>query len=660
MTHITVVQCRLIAPESTLQHIWKMMAQQQTPLINQLLHDINTHPDINTWLTANQLPSKLVETLAQPLKTQSPYQGLPGRFITSAIILVKEMYASWFAIQTQKRLSLEGKKRFLTILKSDKQLIQDSQTDFLTLCYKAQQLLKRTQNKLKLDEPQHSEKAHWSIINALYPAYNNAKTPISRAAFALLIKNNGQVPDTPENPDYYQQRRKRKEIQIRRLEEQLKASLPKGRILDSKHWENTLKLAQTPITTIEEITSLQTQLLQKYSHLPFPVFYGTNTDLTWFKNPQGRICVKFNGLNQYPFQIACNKRQYPWFQRFFTDYQSYKSHKQQVPTGLMVLRSARLLWQPTNGQGEPWNTHHLSLHCAIDNDLWTISGIQQVKQQKILQTEQKIANFHSKALEKELTPNQQQRLKASQTSLNLLKTFDINEFFPSKCSLYQGSPDIILGVSIGLENPATIAIINISTQEILTYRTTKQLLSRTRKVRNKKPNSNNSNQSLSSAYKQISNYELFLQYQQQKHHNQHQRHNAQINDANNNYGEANLGLYLNRLLAKAILELAQQYQVSLIILPSLKNKRELIESEIRAKAELKYPGCKEKQDSYAKDYRTNVHQWSYQQLIKCIESKAAQIGIDTATGKQMNLETSQDQARNLVLNFCQKFSPTQV
>ncbi len=132
MTHITVVQCRLIAPEGTLQHIWAMMAQQQTPLINERLHNINTHPDINTWLTANQLPSKLVETLAQPLKTQPPYQELPGRFITSAITLVKEMYASWFAVQTQKRLSLDGKKRFLSLLQSDEQLLQDSQTDFDT------------------------------------------------------------------------------------------------------------------------------------------------------------------------------------------------------------------------------------------------------------------------------------------------------------------------------------------------------------------------------------------------------------------------------------------------------------------------------------------------------------------------------------------------
>ena len=642
MTHITVVQCRLIAPEITLEHIWTMMAQQQTPLINQLLHHVNTHPDINTWVTANQLPSKIVETLAQQLKTQPLYQELSGRFITSAITLVKEMYASWFAIQLQKRLSLDGKKRFLSLLQSDEQLMQESQTDFQTLCSKAEQLLKRTQNKLKPEEPQN----HSSLINAIYTAHSQAKSPLSRAAFALLIKNSGQVPETPENPEYYQQRRKRKEIQIRRLEEQLKASLPKGRILDSKHWENALKLAQTPITTIEEITSLQTQLLQKYSHLPFPVSYGSNTYLTWFKNPQGRICVKFKGLSKYSFEIACNKRQYPWFQRFFTDYQCYKHYKRKIPSGLILLRSAHLLWQSSNVQGEPWKTHHLSLHCAIDNDLWTISGMEKVKAQKILKTEQTITNFHTKALEKELTYNQQQRLKANQTSLNLLKTFDIGELFPSKCSLYQGTPGLILGVSIGLENPATIAIINISTQEILTYRTTKQLLSRTRKVRNKKPDSNKSNKNSSSVYKQISDYELFLQYQQQKHHNKHQRHQAQIHDAKNNYGEANLGLYLNRLLAKAILEIAQQYQVSLIILPLLKNKRELIESKIRAKAELKIPGCKEKQDRYAKDYRTNVHEWSYQQLIKCIESKAAKIGIDTVTGKQINIGTSQDQARS--------------
>ena len=51
-----------------------------------------------------------------------------------------------------------------------------------------------------------------------------------------------------------------------------------------------------------------------------------------------------------------------------------------------------------------------------------------------------------------------------------------------------------------------------------------------------------------------------------------------------------MGEYVDRLIAKAIIELAQKYQVSAIAVPQIEDMREIVQSEIKAKAEAKIPG----------------------------------------------------------------------
>jgi hypothetical protein len=48
MSQITI-QCRLVACEPTRQQLWTLMAERNTPLINELLAQISQHPDFETW-----------------------------------------------------------------------------------------------------------------------------------------------------------------------------------------------------------------------------------------------------------------------------------------------------------------------------------------------------------------------------------------------------------------------------------------------------------------------------------------------------------------------------------------------------------------------------------------------------------------------------------
>ena len=56
MSQITI-QCRLIANEPTRRQLWELMAQKNTPLINELLEQVGQHPDFPTWRQNGKLPA---------------------------------------------------------------------------------------------------------------------------------------------------------------------------------------------------------------------------------------------------------------------------------------------------------------------------------------------------------------------------------------------------------------------------------------------------------------------------------------------------------------------------------------------------------------------------------------------------------------------------
>lgn len=95
--------------------------------------------------------------------------------------------------------------------------------------------------------------------------------------------------------------------------------------------------------------------------------------------------------------------------------------------------------------------------------------------------------------------------------------------------------------------------------------------------------------------------------------------------------------------------IAKTYSAGSIVLPQLQDMREIIQSEVQARAEKKIPGYKEGQQNYAKDFRVSVHRWSYGRLIESIQIQAAKTGIFIETGPQPIRETQQEQARDLAL-----------
>ncbi len=636
---VITIQCRLVAKESSLRYLWELMAQKNTPLVNELLQAIVQHSDFESWLQKGSIPQATIKALCDSLKNDPRFSGQPGRFYTSAISLVSYNYKSWFALQKRRQQKIEGKERWLNLLKSDGELEEECDRTLEEIRAKASQILNQFQPQTENAETPPREATQKkkgkkskstpfkgkaaSLFNTLFNAYAQTKDSLERCTLAYLLKNNGEVSLVEEDPEAYQQRRRKKEIEIERLKEQLKSRHPKGRDLTAEKWLETLEAARTQQPESEaEAATWQANLLRNSSPVPFPVNYETSEDLKWFKNEAGRICVWFNGLSEHHFEVRCDNRQLHWFERFFQDQQIKRQNNNQHSSSLFTLRSGRIGWQECSGEGEAWNVHHLKLYCSLDTRLWTAEGTEQVAQEKAAE----VSKILTKTKQKDdLNKKQLAFIKRGETMLAR-----INTPFPRPSKpLYQGQSAIVVGVSLGLEKPATVAVIDVPGDRLLTYRNIKQLLG--------------------------DHYPLLNRRRQQQRSLSQKRQKAQKQGAANEFGESELGQYIDRLLAKEIVAIARIYQAGSIALPKLTDIREILHSEMQTRVEKKIPGYKEAQDKYAKQYRVNIHRWSYGRLMDAITSQSAKVGIVIEVGKQPSEGRPQDKARELAISaYCDR------
>jgi IS605 OrfB family transposase len=572
----------------------------------------------------------LVSDLCKSLKNEPLYAGQPSRFYLSGTTLINYIYKSWLKLQQRRRFKLEGQERWLSMLKSDTELLKECECSLDILRSKAREILSDIETAIAKAQRKSNSKKVPKKLSLLFDLYDDAEEDdiLTSSAICYLLKNGSKLPkpDKLEDLKKFTQHRRKLVIKIERLRNQIDGSRPNGRDLTGEQWVETLiTAANTVPKDNEEARIWQDILLTKPKSLPFPITYETNEDLKWHKNEAGRLCVRFNGLSEHIFQIYCDRRQLYWFQRFLKDQEIKKDGKDSHSSGLFTLRSAKLAWKEDKKKntGKPWNDNHLVLFCTVDTRLWSAEGTQVVRKEKEAKLLKTIDNMKEKG---ELTANQQAFVQRKSTTLVKLH----NSFPRPSRQLYQGNPNVILGVAMGLDKPATVAIVDGKTGKAIAFRSIKQLLGK--------------------------NYRLLNRQRQQKQDLCHLRHKAQKHSADNQKGESNLGEYVDRLIAKAIVNSAQEYQVSAIAVPKIEDMREIVQSEIKAKAEAKIPGYEEGQKKYAKQYRINIHNWSYGRLIESISTQANKLGIAIVEVKQPVRGSPREEAKDMAISLYTKNS----
>lgn len=623
---LVTIHCDLVASELVRHHLWTLMAEQNTPLINELLKEVSQHPEFEAWQQQGSIPPKAVKDLCKRLRVDFP--GQPGRFYQSADLMVTYAYESWLATEQQLRRRLDGKRRWLRIVKSDAELIDISQSSLDRIRCQARQVLAR----LDADTTVKSNK---DLMGRLFDAYEKADDSLVQCAIAYLLKNGGTLPEINEDPDNFAHRLRRKQIQIERLEARLIARLPKGRDLTGQEFIETLAIATQQIPeSVIQFQEWQARLRRQPTSLPYPIIFGGSSDLRWSKTADGRLTVNFKGIEKYlreidpnhkdalkktqefPFKIYCDRRQLSIFERFYKDWQAYRTDSDTYPEGLMTLRSATLAWREECKNDSPWNANRLSLHCTYDTRLMSAEGTADIQQQKLIRATQILSG---KPPDDQLTPQQESFYKRMTSRVSRL------QYAPARPSenRYHGNPDILLGLSLGLSEPVTVAVVNGPSGKTLTYRNTRTLLKE--------------------------NYRLLRRKRQLQAQNARQRHKNNIRGVAHQPSESELGKHVDYLLAKAIVELAKVYHTGSIVLPNLKYYQDSIASDLKARAQKKCPGSIEAQKAYTKQVQINLQKWSYCRLIESVSMKARKAGIVIETGLQPARGKLYAQASNIAL-----------
>ncbi|PSB22940.1 hypothetical protein C7B76_02030 [filamentous cyanobacterium CCP2] len=421
---------------------------------------------------------------------------------------------------------------------------------------------------------------------------------------------------------------------------------------------------------------------------------------------QERLCVRFKGeeLKNHHFGVYCDRRQLPVFKQFLTDREVQKQRKdtEKFMGGIFTLRSARLVWKEDTERLQrkrasttsllwlkflfamqreetvtdkeldswiisflcintifPWQSHRLYLHCTIDSRLLTAEGTKEVIAQKTAATQQYLEQFKPETAtpkpqaverveEERQTPQARGGTTVKKKETTLARSKNPPPARPSRL-LYKGRSDIAAVVVVSRFAIVAVAIVNTQTQEILEFQKIKDLLTEHRSdvlEERLKKHQGMLKGGRSLEQLQLQQYRLVKRWRKHRKKNLTQRQEEQKRGLyKRSNQESNLAQYLNRLLAKRIVQLCQTYQVGMIVLPELGNIGENFECEIQAKARQKFPGDNvQLQKQYLKELRMRMHRWNYKNLLHAIRQYATPARIPVTTRWQPKEGALRDKA----------------
>jgi hypothetical protein len=652
-----------------------------TQLCKELNDRVGQHSDFETWKQEQSIPAETLKSLWNAARGHSPYQEMPERFTRSAWFKIQNIYAGWFKTQAKLLNRWNGLNRWLDMAESDDQLVEISGYKLEEIQARANQIVSEAKARLKqakppTDKDAKSKKAQKhpqpakdqetstddqtpegsnegsgadrSLANELFETYFSLlqadSSLFDRCAIVHLLKNNCKIATKPENPTVFAANYRKKQKQAQRAEKQLAARLPQVRDLGDEAMKALSDGIQVVTLDNAEFTVQLANLQRKSNPVPYPVLLYSSDDVEWHlikrKNPttqkiEERIFVKLRGCKsylrkqlkkldlkqndlrkEYIFEVCCDRRQLQTFQIFLKDWQIYVSDRNKYPITLFAFRSAALIWRQSTENGI--STLQPYLKCTVDHKRLSAEGAELVRAEEIAKVHQKLANYEAKQQGgEELTEDQHKDLKKTKSQLAAL-----NHPYPRPSKPpYRGNLNIIVGVSFSREQLATVAVVDCSTQKVLAYRSLRQLLG--------------------------GEYEKLSAYRLEQGRNANERHQQQKRGKVSTLAESNQGQHLDRLIAKAIVEVVQEFKASSLALPDLTGLRESLQSELEAKAEWKHPGDRAKQDEYKKQYKINLHRWSYGRLTQCIEERAGKVGVPIEQRQQFTKGDFKDKARQI-------------
>lgn len=462
----------------------------------------------------------------------------------------------------------------------------------------------------------------------------------------------------------------------------------------SKNSKLGFHLIQSLPSKIEQLVfnswedSIQTKLdnfLRDPKSLPYPIGFGYDSVTSWRTNGSGKIFFKLNGLGHLIFEVRCHRRQLPLIKTFLKDWQTkeLQPRQQRETEGaysgtFMALRSIEIMWKPKKrcegrgssscpdygmfqqypGQGF-WNECDLSIHWTYNANGLTKQGLERLRQHK-LQSQSDSLNKKRKELEKRreiLSSLEQDLPESSRNDAQIKKIKKLRETIQQlqadldkprpklEClrnsplfdrpdrPLYKGIDNIFVGVLLDLEKHIVLTVVDAKRSKILAIRSAHSVSEEGYKLRQK--------------------------YFRQREEHSRQR---QVDQKANRYirrTESGLGQQVASSFANGIVEIAQRYKASTLVIPETKGWRDRLYSQLVARAKIKCNDCKEAMAKYTKAHSIKLHQWDYSRLSKAIDDRATMNGLNVIPTKTTFEEDAFQQAANLAIKAYESLNPTE-
>ena len=103
-------------------------------------------------------------------------------------------------------------------------------------------------------------------------------------------------------------------------------------------------------------------------------------------------------------------------------------------------------------------------------------------------------------------------------------------------------------------------------------------------------------------------------------------------------------------MAKAVIQVAQEFKAASVALPPINNNIEKIQSKIEADAEEELPEDVGTQKKRTRKTSVVIHKWSYHSLLEYIRSNAAKLDIAVETASLPSPGTPSQQAVEIAIS----------
>ncbi|WP_017299645.1 hypothetical protein [Nodosilinea nodulosa] len=129
-----------LASDDTKAYLWSLSVGS-THLCQELNKRISNHELFEDWVQNAEIPDAEIKKIWKELKEGEMFKHIPERFCRSGLLTIQNIYSSWLSGRRKLQDRLKGLEYWLSIVKSDIELVSESGLDIEEIQVRAEEII---------------------------------------------------------------------------------------------------------------------------------------------------------------------------------------------------------------------------------------------------------------------------------------------------------------------------------------------------------------------------------------------------------------------------------------------------------------------------------------------------------------------------------------